>query len=68
MTCSNPALIAAFRTQAENMGADLALMLWRGRPGIHDEDLLRVIKDLDAQRAKEAKALPQTAPPRRIPR
>lgn len=58
MTCSDPALIAAFRKQAENMGADLALLLWRGRPGTHDEDLLDVVKELDAERAKAAKQLP----------
>lgn len=58
MTCSDPALIAAFRKQAENMGADLALLLWRGQAGVHDEDLLDVVKELDRERASAAKQLP----------
>ena len=59
MTCSDMALLAEFRRQVENMGRDLALMLWQGRKGVHDVDLIRVADEVDAQRAGAAKALPR---------
>lgn len=59
MSCSNPVLLAAFRQQARNMGCDLALLLWRNRPGVHDEDLLRVADEVNAEHAGTAVQLPR---------
>ncbi len=43
---SDPDLLDAFRKQCKTFGPEAALLLWKGQPGVDQDDLIDIYKEL----------------------